>query len=128
MEVSIFIAKLIGLIYLVIGLGLIFNPKYYHKMFNDLLNDAPLTYISGMLALVIGLLFVIFHNIWLGSWVVVITVFGWLALVKGVLLLVFPKAMKKFSKGLFKTSNVLMLDGFIGLIFGLVFVYFGFFA
>lgn len=128
MENSILIAKLIGLIYLVLGLGLVFNPRYYHKMFDDLLNDAPLTYISGLISLITGFLLVTFHNIWVNNWVVVITVFSWLLLGKGILLIVLPEIMKKISKGLFKTSNVFLVDGLIVLILGLVFAYFGFIA
>ena len=64
MELSILIAKLIGLIYLVIGLGLVINPKYYHKMFDELLSDGALIYLSGIMALVAGFLLVSFHNIW----------------------------------------------------------------
>jgi uncharacterized protein YjeT (DUF2065 family) len=126
METSILIAKLIGLIYLVIGLGLVFNQRYYHKMFDELLNDAPLTYISGLFSLITGFLLVTFHNIWANNWTVVITVFGWLAFGKGILLLVFPVIMKKICKSLFKTSNVFLADGLIVLILGLVFAYFGF--
>ena len=122
------IAKLIGLIYLVIGLGLVFNPRYYHKMFDDLLNDAPLNYISGLISLISGFLLVVFHNIWINNWVVIITVFGWLLLCKGILLIVFPEIVKTISKGLFKTSSAFLVDGLIILILGLVFAYFGFLA
>jgi len=128
METSMLIAKLIGLIYLVIGLGLVFNPRYYHKMFDDLLNDAPLNYISGLISLISGFLLVVFHNIWINNWVVIITVFGWLLLCKGILLIVFPEIVKTISKGLFKTSSAFLVDGLIILILGLVFAYFGFLA
>lgn len=126
MATSIFLAKIIGLIYLVIGLGLVLNPKYYHKMFNDLLGDKPLMYISGLLALIVGFLLVTYHNIWEANWAVIITVFGWLALIKGVLILVLPTIMTKICKDLFKTSNAFLVDGLLVLVLGIVFAYFGF--
>ena len=128
MDTSIFLAKLIGIIYLILGIGIIINTRYYHKMFDDLLNDTPLIYISGLLALVTGFLLITFHNIWVGSWVVIITIFGWLAFIKGILLLAFPKVMRKISKSLFKTSNAFFVDGLIIIVLGLVFAYFGYLA
>ncbi|MBU0578031.1 hypothetical protein KJ742_04575 [Patescibacteria group bacterium] len=128
MATSIFLAKLIGLIYLVLGVGLAVNPKYYHKMFNDLLNDTPLMYLSGILAFIGGLLLVIFHNVWVESWAIVITVFGWLLLIKGALLIMFPSTMKKISRSLFQSSDPFLVDSLIIIILGLIFAYFGFLA
>ena len=126
METSFFIAKIIALIYLVIGIGLVANPKYYHKMFDKLINNSSMLFFSGILALVAGYLLVSYHNIWEGGWIVVITVFGWLSLIKGAFILMFPNSMKKFSKGLFKTSDAFLVDGLIIIILGLIFGYFGF--
>jgi hypothetical protein len=43
METSIFIAKIIGVLYFSFGIGILFNNKYYSKTFTNLLDDS--TYI-----------------------------------------------------------------------------------
>ncbi len=129
MDTSIFIARVFALAYLAIGLGMLINPKYYFKLMEEvMLKSAGVLYLGGAMALIAGYLLVTFHNIWEYSWVVVITIFGWLALLKGLMFLIFPKHMEFWRKTLFKKKSLMPLWGFIILIFGLFFGYFGFFA
>jgi len=52
-------------------------------------------YLSGFLFLMIGILLTVSHQVWAGDWRVVITIFGWLILVKGVMRIFFPDTVKK---------------------------------
>lgn len=126
MELSIFIAQVFALVYLAIGLGMLIDTKYYRKAFDSMIANSGVMYIGGVMALVIGFLIISSHNIWVKDWTVIITVLGWLAVVKGVMLLVFPKAMLNFSKGLMKKN--LTIISVIVLILGGVLGYFGFIA
>ena len=126
MEVSIFLAKILGPICVAIGLGALFNPKSYQKMIEDVMNNAALLYLGGFLALLFGLLIVLSHNVWVASWVVIITVFGWLSLIKGVLLLVCPGAMVKMSGGFRKNSSALIIHAVIVIAIGAFLCYMGY--
>ena len=55
MERSHFLAKLIGPVFIVGGLGMLFNSTVYRAMFERALHDHMLIYLSGVLALVAGL-------------------------------------------------------------------------
>ena len=125
MELSVFIAKLFGVVCVAVGLGMLFNSNYYKKMMHAVMQETGLIYFGGIAALVIGVLIVLNHNIWEPSWVVVITILGWLAVVKGVLLLVFPKSISMFESW-FKAKSTVTLAGVCALILGLVLGYFGF--
>jgi hypothetical protein len=46
--------------------------------------------LSGYAAFVPGLAIVYFHNRWSGGWPVLVTLFGWLSLVIGLIRMVFP--------------------------------------
>jgi len=127
METSIFIAQIISIAYLAIGLGMLLNSAYYKKLF-DAVQDAGIIYLGGIMALVIGFLLVTYHNVWEGSWVVIITIFGWAALLKGVVLLVFPKWMISLTKSMMKCKQIVPTAGIVVLILGAVLGYFGFFA
>ena len=125
METSIFIAKIIGVIYFSFGIGILFNKKYYSRTFKNLLDDSTYLVLGGILAVVFGLVIIEFHNNWVKNWTVIITIIGWLALLKGVFILAFPKSLNVF-KLLFETD---MFNKFLApliILFGIIFIYLGF--
>ncbi|MCK4888046.1 MAG: DUF2065 family protein [Planctomycetes bacterium] len=89
------IFQFIGLIYLAVGVGILLNPQYYKKMFADFKTSTAVMYIGGIFAFAIGFLLIIFHNIWVKDISVIITIVGWMALLKGISILVLPKLMMK---------------------------------
>lgn len=127
MEISLFIAKIIGLLYVSFGIGLLFNRSFYQKEIISLFENTGYFILGGMIAIVGGLAIVTYHNIWSGGWPVVITVIGWISLVKGVLFLAFPKLLKVI-KPVYEDKNTYnILTPFV-LIFGVFFTYLGFFS
>ena len=127
METSIFIAKILGLVYIAVGLGMFFSSSYYRKMLEGITKCAGFMYLGGIMALVVGFLIVTYHNVWVGSWVVLITIIGWIALLKGLLLLIFPETMVNLTSVFTKEKNFAIWR-FFPLILGLIFGYFGFLA
>lgn len=125
MDLPVFIAKLVGVVYIALGLGMLFNSTYYKKAMKEMMSNASFIMLAGMLSLVLGVVIVLAHNVWESSWVVIITILGWLALVKGVLLLVFPKGVSMFDS-VFNSKSMITIVGVGALIFGLVLGYFGF--
>jgi len=126
METSILIAKIIGILYFSFGIGILFNKKYYSKAFENLLKDSTYLVLGGILAVIFGLLIVEFHNNWIENWTVIITIIGWAALLKGVFLLVFPTSLNVF-KPLFKNGLFTKFSSLLIILFGVIFIYFGFF-
>jgi hypothetical protein len=125
MELSILIARVISLVYLAAAAGAIFSADRYRRLVDDFFSNAGLTYVSGFMTIVIGSLIVNFHNIWVSNWTVLITIIGWLALVKGVLLIAFPKFVQGYSK-LFLEGRGFRMFPYIAIFMGLLFGYFGF--
>jgi len=89
-NVSIFLAKFWGWYLIIFFIILSFNPKRIKQIFNDL-NDEKFLIISAFIAIIIGLLNILFHNIWELNWKIIITLIGWIALFKGLFLFIFPK-------------------------------------
>jgi len=123
METSILVAQILGLVYVVIGLGMLINGAYYKKAFDELLKNSGFMLLGGMMALVVGFLIVSNHNVWVQDWTVLVTIIGWLALLKGVLIFLAPKFLIKLSSSILKKTNLI---GLFAIILGLVFGYFGF--
>ena len=94
MERSHFLAKLIGPVFIVGGVGMLFNTAVYRAMFERALHDHMLIYLSGILALVMGLAIVAVHNDWKWHWPLIITVIGWLALIGGVVRMIAPQVIE----------------------------------
>lgn len=127
MFTSIFIAKIIAVLYLSLGFGMLFNTSYYEKAFQNMFKDSLHLFFGGIFSLICGLFLIEYHNIWVKDWMVVITIFGWIAVVKGVMLFIFPKSFEAL-KGMFNQSmmKTFLIPGV--LLLGSFFAYFGFFA
>ncbi|MBU2540873.1 MAG: hypothetical protein KJ593_03125 [Candidatus Omnitrophica bacterium] len=98
MENTVFIAKLLGPYMIIVALGIMLNLKTYQRVMEDFCKNTALVYLGGIFALLFGLLVVIIHNVWVASWVVIITIFGWGGIVKGIWLIIFPNTIDKFMQ------------------------------
>ena len=128
METSIFIARIFGLCYLILGAGLVFNRKVFGQVMDDFCKNAALLFYGGLLALVIGVVIILTHNVWVANWTVIITIIGWVALIKGIWIIIFPNTVSKFMQAYQKNENLLIVHSIFALIFGAVLTFFGFFA
>jgi len=127
MDLSIFLAKIYGIVFIAVGLGMLINSKYYRKAIDGMLKNYGVMYLGGAMALIIGYVIITYHNFWVKDWTVIITIFGWIAFIKGIMLLVFPKAMISLSLSMIKKMN-LTIWSIITLVLGLVLGYYGFIA
>ncbi len=117
MDASLLLARLMGPLFLAAGLGLLLNQTHYRKMLHRFLTDAALYYFSGALALTVGVAILLFHNIWVADWRVVITIIGWLSVLKGVVRLLFPQAGQQLA-GNFLAPGLFRGFGLFAVIFG----------
>ena len=85
-----FLAKFWGWYLIIFFLILSFNPKRTNQIFKDL-KDEKFLILSSLIAIIIGLLNIMFHNIWEPNWKIIITGIGWASLVIGLALFVLPK-------------------------------------
>ena len=98
MDNSILLAKFIGPFIILIAVGVLFNIKIFKKIMEDFLNSPALVYVTGLVTFVAGLAIVLFHNIWAADWRVLITIFGWISIIKGALLTILPSSPVKLTK------------------------------
>jgi hypothetical protein len=85
---TLFLGKLIGLYCVLVSLAMFAHRQLTVESVTELVHDAPLLFVVGVFVTAIGLAMVIGHNIWSGGGVaIVVTVIGWLSLLKGSLML-----------------------------------------
>ncbi|OHB49859.1 MAG: hypothetical protein A2Y10_09545 [Planctomycetes bacterium GWF2_41_51] len=121
------IFQLAGIIYLTVGIGIITGRDFYSKMVASFMDDAAAYYLGGLTALTIGYLLVTFHNDWVKDWPVLITILGWIALIKGIFLLAAPKAATQVSRYFIRNVKFLNIWAAVAIIIGVLFCWLGFF-
>jgi hypothetical protein len=88
---TIFLGKLLGIYCLIVALTMMANRQTTVDAVHALIRSPPLVLLSGVIAVGVGLGVVIGHNVWSGGALpVVVTIVGWVSLIKGVVLLAFP--------------------------------------
>jgi len=90
MDNSMFLAKFWGWYLIIFFLILSLNPKRIRQIFVDL-RDEKFLIVTSFMAIIIGLLNIILHNIWEPNYKLVITLMGWMSLFIGLALFIFPK-------------------------------------
>ena len=117
METSIYLAKLMGPIYLVIAIGMLLNREHFRAVAKKFATSPALFYLSGALALVIGGLIVLLNNVWSG-WPVVITLVGWVAILKGIVRTVLPTQATSWVAKVTGNDNAMTAAGLVALALG----------
>ena len=102
MEHTIFLSQLIGAFSLVMGLSMAVKRKMMMEIFHEVFATRALSYIMGVVMLLIGLLLVLTHNIWQGGpETMVITIVGWLVLLESLSYLFFSRSfLRKYVRWL----------------------------
>ena len=114
--------KIIGLVYFGIGLGILANQKFYRDLLKNYIETPLLAPIGGTAALLFGVLISTYHNIWHG-WPILITILGWIALFKGITILVAPRLHFAMVGALQKRPLLLYLSGTFATLLGLLLIY-----
>ena len=118
MQRSIYLAKLIGPPMAAIGAGLLVNGATFRAMAEEFLRGYALIFLAGLLALVAGLAIVQAHNVWSKDWRVIITVFGWLALIGGAVRIVVPQLAAQVGTAMFAQSGIVVAAGLVMIALG----------
>ena len=113
MELSIFLAKLFGLYFLIAGGIIMMRQKSFMPIFTEILGSRALLLLLGVFELLAGLAIVIAHPIFTATWEGLITLIGaWMA-VEGVIYLAMPytkvgRLMCQFNTPTWYTSGGLV--------------------
>jgi len=125
---TVFLARLFGLYCLVMSATMLLHRDAYPATVNAMMADAPLVLTIGVFTLFAGLALVLLHNIWSGGALpVIITLLGWLTLIKGAMLLLIPPARLSALYAAVSPSAIL-ISGVLTLLLGVYLTTAGFSA
>jgi len=122
MNNSIVIAQILGIFFAVVGVSMALNKKTVMAAMEEAVQNRGYLWLWGFLAVATGAIILPLNNVWTSGLPLLITILGWLALIKGVFIFVFPDvAVSMYRK--FNSSGVLVFCGLVALILGLVLLY-----
>jgi uncharacterized protein YjeT (DUF2065 family) len=126
MDTSILIARLMGPVLVVIGLVALLDAEGFRALGREFMASRGLLYLAGLLTFVAGLAIVNTHNLWVAGWPVIVTLYGWLALVGGLVRLALPAATRSLGEAMLRQPASLRLAGATHLLLGAVLVLMGY--
>ena len=105
MGLSIFLAKLLGIYLLIIGVLWAVRGEVISEVLEEFFTSRPMLLLSGLLALAVGIAMAISHSIWEFNWRGLITLIGYLSIAKGIARVGFPTVPRKAVSFLLKYAR-----------------------
>lgn len=126
MQTSIFLARLLGPLFIVIALGIFANEKAIRALGKEMLGSYALIFLFGVVDLVAGIAIVLVHNVWIADWRVIITVLGWIMIVRGALRVLAPDVFRKNATKILRNKHLFTVSAVVIVIIGAVLCYYGY--
>ena len=127
MDTSVYLARLLGPVLALAGIGILISPSAYLAMAGGMINDGPVIYLATIMGLLGGLALLQAHNLWVADWRVIITVLGWLTVIESAVWLVFPREMRELWAPLL-SETILLIPAAIVLAAAAVLCFYGYIA
>ena len=123
-----FLSRLLGLYYLLAALSMFLHKQTYLETVTALIHNSPVMLVVGIFTVIAGLAMVLAHNRWSGGGLaVVVTLIGWITLVKGLLfLLLTPEMEAEFFLSKLHYGELYYFYALISLVLGVYLTYGGF--
>lgn len=122
---TIILAKIFGLYLLGVGIALMLNPERFTRIYKEMVRNESILLLGAIFALIFGAFIISVHNIWIWDWPVLITVLGWISLIKGLMLLFFSDFGQRFAFLYNRPSSFYRAIGIFWTVVGLFLVYQG---
>lgn len=119
---TIAIAQVLGIFFVIAGISIVANGKATAAAVEESAQNKGILFMWGILALLVGAVIVVFNNVWISGLTLLVTILGWLALIKGTFILLLPGVAASLYKKCGK-SNVLVVAGVVMVVLGLVLLY-----
>jgi len=127
MNTTIFLAQIWGPVILAVALGTFVSRKYYIKIYHELEKETLAVLLFGMVAISAGIAQIHFHNVWNTFPQVVVSLLGWMLLIKGLAFAIVPRLVDRGGDWTIK-SHILPFAGGLMVIVGVYLSWVGYLA
>jgi hypothetical protein len=118
MAPAVFIARLVGPLFVAIGLGILLNRMFYADAVAEGVRSPVLIYLSGVASLLAGLAILNLHRAWSANWRVIVTILGWVLLISGIIRIALPWVTASIATTLYSAPAAMAVVAVIVLVVG----------
>ena len=128
MDITTVLARFLGVILTVVALGFLIHRENVAGLFKEYVEGYTIPYIFALAALLFGSLIIFNHNLWTDFPKILISLFGWGMLLKGIIRMLLPAFDKKAMAWFAEKQGAVMVTLMILVLMGLYLGYVGFLA
>jgi len=125
MNIANTLAVLMGSALVLVGIT-VFNKPYFNAVMTDLVNSKGLLWLTGLITFVMGTVMVALYNVWSADWRVIVTLLGWLTVIKGAVIVLVPSSMLHLYRR-FLSNHLLTYSGIYAVVLGGLLLFLGLF-
>jgi hypothetical protein len=112
------IAGYAGPIMMAVAAAMLINRRTVVGAIRDMANGPAFIFFAGLLTLLGGLAIVRAHNAWSFEWSVLVTVIGWIAIVGGIVRIVWPDRIASVANRILSSENAITAWALVALLLG----------
>ena len=127
-QITRFCARVIGPLMLIIGAIVIARFDDLALVMPAILHNAPLSFVTGIFTLIVGLVLFTAHHHWSGVTAIVVSLVGVLTIVRGVILMVAPGLAADFATRMLQAGPGAWIAGGLAMLIGIWLSYAGWLA
>jgi uncharacterized protein YjeT (DUF2065 family) len=91
MEHAVMLAKIFGPVFVIAGLWMLIYPEELQTLWSEIKRTPAIFYFGAMMNLVFGCAILSFYHVWSWHLTVLVTLLGWVMVLRGLLVLFAPK-------------------------------------
>jgi len=126
MWTSIFIARLLGPIFVIAGTALLVRAQMFRGILQEFIRSPALLYLAGFFGLLAGMALILTHNVWILDWRLIITLIGWVTIIRALVSIFQPRWIVTAGTTIVKHRGIFIVAAATNLVLGLVLSYFGY--
>jgi len=127
LDISIFLAKVFGIYFIVAGLMHALRHDVMRSVINDYFDNNAVVLLGGAISLILGILLIVSHSIWELNWKIVITLMGYMTFFKGIMHWFFPSKAAAWSSRMISGTSYVYIS-LVTLMLGIYLTYVGYFV
>lgn len=119
MNISIVLAQIVGISFMILGVSLFLNKKGTALVIEEMIQNKSVMWLAGLFTVFLGAVIVVLNNVWTSGLSLAVTILGWVTLIKGATILLFPEFTLSYYKKVNK-GNIFAWGGAFIFVIGLL--------
>lgn len=125
MDFSLFYAKLLGFYFVIAAIAMLIHPQKWREFITEVTQNRNLVMLAGIGTLLFGLTIVLTHNDWTIGVPILVTLVGYVWVVRGIARLCFPDLVAEYGPRFAQKTTFFVLNILL-LVVGVLFLLFGY--